>query len=202
MNLVLYRLQTEVDSLFIRHFKLDFVTMNPSETITLQLITKGIDTDEMFLYSGIIASSEGLGQLRPVILHLASEGYLSIKERNIALVGFQATLHSYKLTLKGEQKLEETAAMLRKKWDEIKASAAASNDSEQLMQDFRQLVADNQEWIYAMIMLEIASPQDAEGMLKAITDNKDGSLTAQDDRAQNILSESLTNLLGSHVRYE
>ena len=175
--------------------------MNPSETITLQLITKGIDTDEMFLYSGIIVNRNGMDQLRPVILNLATKGYLTIKEKNIVLVGFQATLHSYKLTSDGEQKLEETAAMLRRKWEEIKASAAA-NGSEQLLQVFRRLVAENQEWIYAMVMLEIASPEDAESVLKATTDNKENSRTARDDSAHNILSESLTNLLGSHVRYD
>ena len=61
---------------------------------------------------------------------------------------------------------------------------------------------ENQEWIYAMVMLEIASPQDAEAVLRAISDNNDGTQTARDDRAQRILSESLTNRLGSHVRYD
>jgi hypothetical protein len=187
---------------FLSYISKQILNMNPSETIVLQLITKGIDTDELFLHSGVIASNDGLEQIRPVILNLASEGYLTIKERNISLAGFHATLHSYKLTAKGEQQLEGTRVTLQKKWDHIKAAAVASNGSEQSLQEFRQLVAENQEWIYAMVMLEIASPQDAEAVLKAVTDNSDSSQRARDDRAQNILSESLTNLLGSHVRYD
>lgn len=54
-------------------------------------------------------------------------------------------------------------------------------------------------WIYGMVMLEIASPQDAEVILKAVNDSDQG---ARDRRAQNILSESLTNFLGNHVRYD
>jgi hypothetical protein len=49
-----------------------------------------------------------------------------------------------------------------------------------------------------MVMLEIASPQDAEVILKAINDSYED---ARDGRAQNILSESLTNFLGNHVGY-